>query len=380
MTRAGLAAIAAFFLISPTVCSAVDVTSPKVETHKIADGVHVIYGGNGLGASVGVVETREGLVLIDAMRQKTASQLDAALKQISDKPVSHVFNTHRHEDHTDGNIVFTQKGAVLIRQANAPDGGEAKQVRFEERIDLNIGDVQFVALAARSHTPDDALVYLPGRNVIFLGDTFTTNWHPTFYSGGEAGQYAVIDRVLELADEHTVIVPGHGRVTDWDGVVFYKAAFTDWMARMRELTTSGASADQMEADTALKAIARRFLQDGSKEEIRPAGYRRFIERTISTELMPVDESVLAQLADYVGDYRYEDGMALRIDAVEGGLRIVEGGHLSGVAIPLSRGRFHFPGRLEGEGHLTFQFDDEGGVIGATYVGEDRSWPATRVSD
>ncbi len=380
MTRAGLAAIAALFLMAPSVSSADEAANPQIEPQEIADGVYVLYGGNGLGASVGVVELPEGLVLIDAMRQKSASQLDAALRKISDKPVSHVFNTHRHEDHTDGNVAFVQKGAVLVRQANAPDGDEPKQIRFKEGFDREIGGVRFVALAVQSHTPDDALVYLPGRNVIFLGDTFTTNWHPTFYSGGEVGQYSVIDKVLELVDEHTVIVPGHGRVTNRDGIVRYEAAFKDWMTRMRELVASGASAGQMAEDAKLKAVARRFLQDGSKEIIRPASYRRFIERTISTELMPIDQGVLTQLADYVGDYRYADGMALRVEAVEDGLRIIEGGRLSGIAIPLSRSRFHFPGRLEGEGHLTFQFDGEGRVIGATYVDEDRNWPAARVGD
>ncbi|SDD89707.1 MBL fold metallo-hydrolase [Kordiimonas lacus] len=380
MTRTGLVLLAAAFLLSTPFISADAESEPQIRHHKIAKGFHVLYGGNGLGASVGVIETSDSLVLVDAMRDRTTAKLAAALQEISDKPVSHVFNTHRHEDHTSGNSAFVEQGAILVRQANGPGAGEGRQIRFEKKVILNVGGVRFEAYSVQSHTPEDALIRVPAANVIFLGDTFTTNWHPTFYSGGEAGQLAVVERVLALADDKTVIVPGHGNVTNRQGVIVYRDAFRDWMDRMRELASAGWTADQMAADVELKSISKRFLQDGSRDEMRPAGYRRFIKRTISTELTTANESVLPHLGEYVGTYRYADGMLLRVELAEGGLTIFEGGQLSGHVIPLSKDKFHFPGRLEGEGHLTFQFDGGGNVTGATYVGEDQSWPAARVRD
>lgn len=361
-----------------TVAFASDSTSdPQIVSHQINDRIHVLYGGNGLGSNVGVIVTEEGLILMDAMRDRSAEKLTKALAEISARPVSHVFNTHRHEDHISGNGGFVDAGATLVRQSSAPNGDEPKQIRFDEKLDMEIGGVRVEAYAIASHTPDDALIFLPEENVMFLGDTFTTNWHPTFYFAGEAGQIAVIEKALELADERTVVVPGHGRASDKEGLAAYRDAFRLWLARTRELSAAGMTADQMAADAGLQAISKQFLQDGSREEIRASSYRRFIDRTISTELMPIDEGVLESLANYAGDYEYEDGMPLRIVLKNGVLHVYEDGRFSGKIVPLSRTKFHYPGRLDGEGHLTFQFGDNEKPIGATYVGESQSWPARR---
>lgn len=369
----------AALMISTVALGAAEDAGPRIVTHKVNDAVHILYGGNGLGASVGVVETSAGLVLIDAMRDKTADQLAEALGGVSDKPVSYLFNTHRHEDHTSGNGAFLDKGAVLIRQANAPEGGEVNQIRFDKHLSLTVGGVTFEAFAVQSHTPDDVLVYMPRENILFLGDTFTTNWHPTFYSGGEKGQLAVLEQVLRIADDNTVILPGHGAVTDRKGVIAYRDAFNLWMARMRQLSAEGMSVEQVVADAGLRDISRQFLQDGSTDEIRAKSYQRFIERTISTELMPVDTSVLPHLADYVGEYLFEDGRQLRLELAEDRLKVFRNGLLFGTLVPLSKTEFHFPGWLESDGKMIFSFNDAGEVTGVALTNSDASFPAEKVA-
>ena len=56
----------------------------------------------------------------------------AAVRQVSDLPVSHVFNTHMHPDHTFGNAAFRGSG---------PDGGDPTFVGHRKLAD---------ALAARA--------------------------------------------------------------------------------------------------------------------------------------------------------------------------------------------------------------------------------------
>jgi len=379
MTDTVLAAVAAVFLLSVSAFSTNAEPRELPEVRMLPGGAYILYGGADWGGSVGVVETQDGLVLIDTMEAGAADQLRQALRRLSKKPVSHIFNTHGHRDHSGGNEAFLRQGARLMDyQGLMADRDDVSGL--SDTLTLAPGGVPVEIHAIASHTSGDILVFLPNQNVIFMGDAFTTNWHPTFYAGGETGQLAVIDKVLQLADEHTVIVPGHGRAGNRDSLLLYRSAFRSWMARMRALSHKGASVHDMQADPELRQIAAQFLQDGSTQALPERAYQRFVERTISTELMPTDREVLAHLDDYIGAYRYEDGMILRIQRADGGVRVTEGGALSGLAVPLSKTRFHFRGRLEGEGHLTFQFDAEGKVSGVTYMDDAESWSAVRIRD
>lgn len=374
--------LGAAFLLSGTgtAATAQDVPEPQIETVQLNDKVHILYGGGGMGASVGVLETDKELVLVDVMHAKTRPKLLRALSAISQKPVRHIFNTHHHADHAGGNEGFLADGATVVRQVAGSSGELSNELAFQKELTLTLSGERVTAYAIQSHTPNDALIFFPTHNVIFLGDTFTTNWHPTFFFGGVKGQMKIIEKTLALADDQTVIVPGHGKVTDRRGVIRFRDTLTAFMARMQALDAEGRGADGIKADGQLLQIMKGFLQDGSRESIPTPRYERFIDRLISLEFMPVDEKVLPKLAAYAGSYRYEDGMPLEIVAHAGRLSVYEDGRLSGDIIPLSARRFHFVGRLEGQGHLTFEMNNDGKIVGATYVGEQQRFTATRVDD
>lgn len=352
----------------------------QIETHRVSERVHILYGHGGLGSNIGAIQTDDGLILVDTMWARTGEALATALASISPDRVSHVFNTHRHDDHTSGNDRFLEQGAILVRQSEVSGGAAEDQILFGENLTMNIGGVRVEAFGIAAHTPYDALIYLPDENVIFLGDTFATNWHPTFYGGGEGGQLAVIDKALSLADEQTVFVPGHGIAVRRDGLLHYKNVFMAWMQRMRAMALEGQTLAVMKEDTALKAIADKFLQDGSRKEMPERAFHRFVERTISTELMPLDKAVIARLPDYAGSYMYDDGVSLEIRHAGDSLQLVENGMEAGHIVPLSSTRFHYPGRLEGEGHMVFELNEAGAVIGAAYVGSERRFPAKRIGN
>ena len=287
------AAVASVFVIvSFATCVATafaNEAGPRIPAQQVRDGLYVLHGGDELGANVGVLKHDKGLLLIDTMEEKASAKLISSLGEIADAAVTHVINTHSHLDHAGGNRVFLAENAVLVRQSKDPNNGEAKQLNFDGRIALTIGGQRVDLYAVRSHAPDDALVYLPGQNVLFTGDTFTTNWHPTFYAGGEKGQLAMIDLALSLSDNETVIVPGHGPVAGKGGLLLYRAAFLDWVQRIRQLHAQGKTVEEMVTDQQLRKISTRFLQGPASDRLPDQSFRRFIERTIGTVLAPTDE-------------------------------------------------------------------------------------------
>jgi len=56
-----------------------------------------------------------------------------------------------------------------------------------------------------------------------------------------------VDRILELANDSTQIIPGHGKVTDRAGLVSYRKLLADTSARMRELVQAGRTVEEVVA-------------------------------------------------------------------------------------------------------------------------------------
>src|ERR1700688_3449286 len=91
----------------------------EVKLQKLSANVYMIEfvspsGGNA-GANASALIGDDGVVLVDAGYAPVASNLEAALKTISDKPVKYLLNTHWHGDHTGGDAYFS-KSATIISQ------------------------------------------------------------------------------------------------------------------------------------------------------------------------------------------------------------------------------------------------------------------------
>jgi cyclase len=88
---------------------------------------------------------------------------------------------------------------------------------FDESLSLDLGGLRVdVVYVGPAHTESDVVVHLPERGVLFGGDVLWSRCTPIGWYGTYAQWYAAIDRVIALAPD--VVVPGHGPITDVDGV------------------------------------------------------------------------------------------------------------------------------------------------------------------
>lgn len=92
---------------------------------------------------------------------------------------------------------------------------------FEGEYALQIGDklVQLIEVGP-AHTLGDTLVYVPGDKTIFTGDILFIGGHPIMWAGPTSNWLRACDRILALNVE--TIVPGHGPITDKQGVAALK--------------------------------------------------------------------------------------------------------------------------------------------------------------
>ncbi|MEV1005555.1 MBL fold metallo-hydrolase [Nonomuraea sp. NPDC050202] len=80
----------------------------------------------------------------------------------------------------------------------------------------NPSDLNSVQALGPAHTAADSVVHVPDADVLFAGDLLFVGCTPIVWSGPIAGWIAACDRMI--ATGAATIVPGHGPVTDPDGV------------------------------------------------------------------------------------------------------------------------------------------------------------------
>lgn len=211
-------------------------------------------GGWGL-SNVGLVADGGDAMLVDTLFDlaHTRAMLES-LAKASDARIRTVFNTHHNGDHWYGNeliegaqIIASEKAAEAMAHERpnmlagmmkaAPTLGLAGEylvhcfgryefsgitpkrptLTFNGRFTQPVGDktVQLIEVGP-AHTGGDTLAYVAQDRVIFTGDILFINGHPIIWAGPVETWIAACDLILGLDVE--TIVPGHGPVTDKDGV------------------------------------------------------------------------------------------------------------------------------------------------------------------
>ncbi len=103
---------------------------------------------------------------------------------------------------------------------------------FDESLTLDLDGLRVDLLyVGPAHTIGDVVVHLPEQGILFGGDVLWNGCTPIGWEGTYAQWYAAIDRVLALAPR--VVVPGHGPLTDLDGVRLLRRYFEYVQAESR---------------------------------------------------------------------------------------------------------------------------------------------------
>jgi glyoxylase-like metal-dependent hydrolase (beta-lactamase superfamily II) len=237
-------ALLALSLIGPLAVAAQVADEPAMRVEQVGPHSYYVQGLTQLGSTknqnfisnAGFVITPAGVVVVDALGSpRLAERLTQAIRQLTDKPVTHVILTHYHADHIYGLQFFKQQGAQVIAHVAAREymQSETAQLRLEaSRTDLapwidaqtrlvaadtwiegattlRVGGVVFeLDRVGPSHTPEDITVYVPSEKLLFAGDLFFNGRLP-FVGRANSGQWIrSLDRLLGY-DTRTV-VPGHG--------------------------------------------------------------------------------------------------------------------------------------------------------------------------
>ena len=159
------------------------------------------------GSNAGFVIGDDGVLVIDSFFEPDAAKdLVAEIRRLTPKPIRYVVNTHYHADHTGGDSVLRDAGAIIIAHRNVRGWVRTYNINlFGDRItpelkariealllpdlttdkDLTVwlGSRKVVVRTALGHTGGDLTIFVPDAKVLFCGDLLWRKVAPNLIDG-----------------------------------------------------------------------------------------------------------------------------------------------------------------------------------------------------
>jgi len=206
----------------PTVIFSQNFNDVEMKIHPVSKNVLYIAG---RGGNIGMIFGDDGVLLIDDQYAPLTEKIVETIKTVSDEPIRFVINTHMHPDHTGGNENLGKLGALVVGHENVRSqmkiaGYEQSPplVTFSKDVNFHINNENVhVFKVPNSHTNNDSFIKFNKANVIHTGDVYRSESYPYIdvnNGGSFLGTIKSYELLIGLSDEHTKIIPGHGKVTD----------------------------------------------------------------------------------------------------------------------------------------------------------------------
>ena len=133
---------------------------------------------------------------------------------------------------------------------------------FSGELRLQVGAKPVVLLeVGPAHTKGDVLVWLPDDGVVFSGDILFIDGTPIMWAGPVGNWIAACERIAALGA--SVIVPGHGPITDARGALRVR----DYLVYVRDATRRCFDAGLQPADAAREIALGSYSAWGDAERI-----------------------------------------------------------------------------------------------------------------
>ena len=237
----------------------------EITTHAVAPGIYMLVG---MGGNIGVSVGEDGVFMIDDQFAPLTDKITAAVAALSDRPIRFVINTHWHGDHTGGNENLGNRGALIVahdnvyeRMSRDTEIGAFNQVvpaspkaalpviTFNDNVTFRLNGEEIRAVHYQhSHTDGDSVIHFVNANVIHTGDIWFNGFYPfidTSSGGSIGGVISSIRTLIDLADDNTRIIPGHGPLSDKQGMQGYLEMLETVRDRMNKLIAEGKSLEEI---------------------------------------------------------------------------------------------------------------------------------------
>jgi glyoxylase-like metal-dependent hydrolase (beta-lactamase superfamily II) len=243
--------------------------------------------------------TPRGVVLVDTKMPGWGRPIQEALREITDKPVTTIVNTHTHMDHVSGNVEFAPGVEIVAHEATAANmremrpvaggpaqpnifkdhGGRGLPTRtFRDRLTLGDGDDRVELYHfGRAHTDGDTWVHFPAARAVHCGDAFAHKALPPLdtNNGASVLEYPqTLARAIEAlssAGVETVITGHYPTTLAMEDLRTYGAFVGDFVESVRAARRAGRTIDDFVATWRLpeRLLGQGYVDFSHLRPIRP---------------------------------------------------------------------------------------------------------------
>jgi len=273
-------------------------TTAALETIQIRPNVFVIFGA---GSNVAVHVGEDGVILVDSGATAVADNLLAAVRAITKQPIRMIINTSADADHVGGNDKVGSAGIAInpdsfsdeehatvlahenvLQRMSTPKGNETPfpvdmwpNETFTSKLRsmyINDDAIQVIRQLG-AHTDGDTMVHFRRADVIVTGDVIDLRQFPVIdpaRGGSIQGELDALNHLLDLTvpamplvlkPGRTLLVPGHGRVSDYGELVEYRDMVTVIKDIIQDMITRGMTLEQVKAANPTQGYRRRYGAD-----------------------------------------------------------------------------------------------------------------------
>ena len=251
--------------------------------HTIADNLFMLANapsvqGMGGGGNTAIFVMTNGVALVDTKISGYGPDILAAVRELTDKPITTIINTHTHWDHTGSNAEFPDTVDVVVHENTAANlrsddcddgagfqGGSIKNCdsfkgdnarflpdrTFRDTMTLFSGTDQIdLFYFGRGHTDGDTFVVFREARTMHTGDMFARKGLPYLDVASSNGSATEFGKTLEKAAAGIsgvdTVIPGHNSSPlTWQDFVDYGGFYNDVVMKTQQGKASGQTVDQI---------------------------------------------------------------------------------------------------------------------------------------
>ena len=235
---------------------------PVGKIEQVVDNLYVVPG---QGGNTAVYVSANGVVIVDTKLANNGQAILDQVKTVSDKPVTHIINTHTHGDHTGSNDFFPASVEVITHENTAANmkkmpafQDEAKKFAlpdktFKDKTTVLGGkDAIDLYYYGAAHTNGDAFVVFRRLRAMHAGDVFATKGLPLIdaANGGSGVAYGeTIAKAAKGIKNVETVITGHSNTTmKWPDFVDYGEFNRLYLEAARAALKAGKTPEQAAAD------------------------------------------------------------------------------------------------------------------------------------
>jgi glyoxylase-like metal-dependent hydrolase (beta-lactamase superfamily II) len=283
LIRAGLQAVPVLGTASlgsafwPAIATAQKITQDILTTD--LGGIVLLQGG---GSNVVALAGDEGALMIDGgLAENADAVLRSALVATGNDRVQRLINTHWHPEQTGANQLVGESGGVIFAHEKTQmylsntihygliDGPLEPLPAIARPTEVTRGDgsLQFAGRQVdygylpQAHTDGDLFVYFPNFNVLVAGGVVSgEEWPQLDYRNGAwyGGRVRALQRLAELVDADTRVVPAHGPLITGRDIVRVRDIYLDLFETMIGYMNMGLGAEDVVERNPLEAYEAEF--------------------------------------------------------------------------------------------------------------------------